>query len=388
MIHRVLKPSLSSSFFLFGARGTGKTTFLRDEFFSNLKPKLHINLLHSHEYDLFLRNPEELLHRLKQIENKKGAWVFIDEVQKLPSLLDIVQDQIETHGFKFALTGSSARKLKRGSANLLAGRAFVYRLFPFTSIELKNRFSLQDVLEWGSLPKIYEFQPHDRIEYLQSYTQVYLKEEILEEQLVRKVVPFRQFLDVAAQSSGKIISYSNIARDCGSDPVSVRKYFEILIDTLIGFELQPFHESIRKRQRKNPKFYFFDLGIKRVLDGTLGIPIVPSTKQYGDHFEHFLIQEIIRLCSYRRKNWSFSYLRTKDDVEVDLIIERTGLPRALIEIKSTSRLEKQHLSSFLKISKDFRKSERFCFSNDPHPKKIENMECLPWVDGLKALDLS
>ncbi len=386
-VERLLSPSLNSSFFLFGARGTGKTTFLREQFFSQKTADLNINLLTPAEFDLFLKNPQELLLRLEQIKKVQSGWVFIDEIQKLPVLLDLIQDQIVSGKFRFALTGSSARKLKKGAANLLAGRAFVYNLYPFSSIELGNQFSLHDFLEWGSLPKIYDYNQSDRKEYLQAYTQVYLKEEILEEQLVRKIAPFRQFLDVAAQSSGQILSYSNIARDCGSDPVSTRKYFEILVDTLIGFELLPFHESIRKRQRKNPKFYFFDIGVKRALDGTLGTSVIPSTSQYGVLFEHFIIQEIMRLSSYSRKNWKFSYLRTKDDAEVDLIIERPGLPRAVIEIKSTSQLNENHLSSFLKISKDFRKAECFCFTNDPHPKKIGNVECLPWSEGLKALGI-
>lgn len=370
---------------MFGARGVGKTTYLRDQFFKN-KPALSINLLEPKEYDIYLKNPDELFRRVAAISpSKNSQWVFIDEIQKLPSILDVVHTLIEEKRFLFALTGSSARKLKRGAANLLAGRAFVYHLFPLSFSELRNEFELQSVLEWGSLPRVFELSGQDKQEFLIAYTQTYLKEEILEEQIIRNIRPFRRFLEIAAQSSGQIINYSNIARDCGSDPVSVQKYFQILEDTLLGFHLEPFHESIRKRQRSNPKFYLFDLGVKRALDGTLGVSLIESTGAYGLSFEHLVIQEIIRLSSYARKNWKFSYLRTKDDAEVDLIIDRPGLSRVAIEIKSSKLIRESDMSSFAKISKDIPNSKVYCLSRDPNRKKIEHIECLFWQEGIQSI---
>ncbi len=391
MYQRLLKPSANNSFLLFGARGTGKTTFVHSQFFSATSPSLSINLLQPNEYDRYIRNPGELSAALDALRPKKRGrqWVMIDEIQRVPELLNVVHEKIETGKWLFALTGSSARKLKRGAANLLAGRAFVYHLFPLTDAELGPDFNLQKSLEWGTLPKVYTLKnTADRMEFLNSYTQTYLKEEIQEEQLVRKMRPFRNFMDVAAQCSGTIINYSNIARDCGTDPVSIQSYFEILADTMLGFELPPFHQSIRKRQRKNPKFYLFDLGVKRALDGSLGTPLRPATSAFGMHFEHWVIQEAVRMSSYSRKNYRFSYLRTRDDVEIDLIVERPGQPLTLIEIKSTTSVRENDLASFSRIAAEFPGAKKFCLSRDPLRKHIGEVECLPFTNLAEALGLS
>jgi predicted AAA+ superfamily ATPase len=221
---------------------------------------LYIDLLDLATEDLFRTHPEELRQQI--LAKKDCDWVVIDEVQKLPRLLDTVHQLIEEKRAKFILSGSSARKLKRGSANLLAWRAFVYHLHPLTSVEYGATFSLQEVLEWGALPKLLEFQnASDKIEFLRAYALTYLKEEIQVEQLVRNLDPFRQFLEIAAQSNGQIVNYSKIARDVGVDTTTVQNYFSILEDTLIGFHLPAYHRSIRKRQRESPKFYLFDPGV-------------------------------------------------------------------------------------------------------------------------------
>jgi predicted AAA+ superfamily ATPase len=198
----------------------------------------------------------------------------IDEVQKAPKLLDQIHYEIEKRQIKFALTGSSARKLRRGGANLLAGRALMNHLYPLTHRELAADFVLQDVLQWGSLPEIFS-APSDlvRQEYLKTYVDSYLKEEILQEQLVRNVVPFRKFLPVAAQMNGKILNFSSMAKDLGVDWSTVKNYYQILEDTWLGFNLPIYHRSLRKQQLKGQKFYLFDLGVQRALERNLKVPV-------------------------------------------------------------------------------------------------------------------
>jgi predicted AAA+ superfamily ATPase len=302
MFQRLFAPPQNNSFFLFGARGTGKSTFLKNQL--ALKNVLWIDLLHSKTEDLYRLHPEELA---KQVQaDKKIKWVIIDEVQKIPRLLDTIHELIESTKTKFILTGSSARKLKSGGANLLAGRAFVYNMHPLTHVELGNQFSLDTVLTWGSLPQIFSLNnDSDKTEFLDAYALTYLKEEIWTEHIIRKLDPFRRFLEVAAQTSGDIINYSNIADDVGADIKTVQSYYQILEDTWVGFLLPAYHKSVRKQQNSNPKFYFFDVGVKRILDHSLGQKVTPHTYGYGKLFEHFVILECLRLNSYLRKRFRF-----------------------------------------------------------------------------------
>lgn len=387
MFNRLITPSKNSSFFLFGARGTGKSTWLKQEFLQG-KPHIYIDLLNLDQEELYLKSPQSLYDRLSRLEDKK-TWVVIDEVQKIPKLLDVVHQSIEEHKIRFALTGSSARKLKRGKANLLAGRAFVYHMFPLTHVELGEGFDLEHVLQWGSLPKIFEWtEDQDRARYLRSYTQSYLKEEIQMEQVVRKLDPFRQFLEVAAQHNGEIINYSSIARDVGVDTVTVQSYFQILDDTMMGYILPAHHRSIRKQQSQNPKFYYFDLGVKRSLDGTIVQAPVKNTFGYGKCFEHFLVAEIIRLNSYHEKDFRLSYLRSKDGAEIDLIIERPGMPLCLVEIKSSQRSDERDIRTLKAYKKDMGKNvQAYCLSQDPTSRLLDGIHLLHWREGLGELGL-
>ena len=386
MFNRIINPLKTHSFFLFGARGTVKSTWLKHYF--SATPHMYIDLLDFDTEDLFNKTPNELLKRIEALNDKK-TWILIDEIQKIPKLLDLVHLCIEKHHTLFALTGSSARKLRQGAANLLAGRAFVFNLFPLTHIELKQNFDLVEALHWGTLPEIFHLSDSlSKARYLKTYTQTYLKEEIIAEQVIRKLNPFRQFLEVAAQQNGEIINFSNIARDVGVDTVTVQSYFQILEDTLIGYLLQPYHRSIRKRQRSNPKFYFFDLGIKRSLEGMLSVELKENTYAFGKAFEHFIIIEMIRLNIYFEKDYKFSYLRTKDNAEIDLIIERPGLPPALIEIKSKKRVDERDTKTLEHFLNDFDHATAYVFSNDPHKKKIGNVLALPWSEGMREIGLS
>lgn len=386
MFHRIVSPILKSSFFLFGPRGTGKTTLLKELFSS--KEILWIDLLDPEQEERYARHPDSLSHEIQTL-GKNARRVVIDEIQKLPKLLELVHFHIENSNVLFALTGSSARKLKKGAANLLAGRAFVNHLFPLTFLELGNRFDLNHALQWGTLPKTFQLSTgEERNEFLRAYALTYLKEEVWTEHLIRQLDPFRRFLEIAAQANGEILNYSNIALDVGVDTKTVQSYFEILEDTLLGVLLEPYHRSVRKRQRKNPKFYFFDPGVKRALEKTLSVPLLSQTYAYGRAFEHFLILEAHRLNSYFRKDFSFFYLRTKDGAGVDLIVERPGRPPALVEIKSSDRIGERDVAAIERFAGDFKKAQAFCFSRDPRPKKIGSVEALPWQQGLEALGLT
>lgn len=381
MFRRIQKLSEINSFFLFGARGTGKTTLLQQAL--GAKETLWIDLLTDADEERYGRTPDELSHVL---ERKKVDRVVIDEVQKAPKLLDIVHFEMEKRkDIQFVLTGSSARKLKRGSANLLAGRAFTYNLYPLTHIELGNQFSIKDALEFGTLPKLFTYSNReDKNEFLRSYVRTYLKEEIQMEQLVRNMNPFRDFLEIAAQSNGKILNYSKIARDVHADDKSIANYFSILEETLIGFFLPPFHRSVRKQQRESPKFYFFDPGVVRALNGTLRVELLPQTFAFGDAFEHWIILECHRLNEYYRLDYKLSYLRTKDDVEIDLVIQRPGQGDLLIEIKSSTQIKKEHVSHLKSFQKDWgERCTAEVWSLDSVEKEIDGVACLHWTTGLR-----
>lgn len=383
MIRRSLNLSKVQSFFIFGPRGVGKSTLIRERF--GAANPLWIDLLTDADEDRFGRNPDELSRRLDA-----GAYdlVVIDEIQKAPKLLDIVHHEIERRkNCRFILSGSSARKLRRDGANLLAGRAIAYHLHPFTHVELGENFDLNAALAWGTLPRLHELmkeEESERLAFLRTYVRTYLKEEIISEQIIRNVDPFRDFLEAAAQANGTAINHSSIARDVGVDDKTVKNYFQILEDTLVGFQLKPFHRSIRKRQRESSKFYFFDTGVKRALDGTLSVALLPQTYAYGKAFEHWLILEAFRLNDYSGQEFRFSFLQTKDDAEIDLIIERAGKPDLLVEIKSTVAVDESHARTLKRFAADWnRPCEAQIWSNDPHAKRWGQVESLHWRTALE-----
>jgi len=385
MIKRLLTFDNLDSYFLFGARGTGKTTLLHSIF--SKESALFIDLLDPEEEDRFSKRPSLLEKRILALPDTVQT-IIIDEIQKVPKLLNFVHKLIESQGFVFILTGSSSRKLKRGASNLLAGRAFVQTLFPFTHLELGDQFDLQSALQWGTLPMISNLDSEKRKEnYLRSYALTYIKEEIQEEQIIRKLDPFRQFLEVAAQSNGKIINYTKIAQDVGVDTSTVISYFSILEDTLIGYIIPAHHTSIRKRQKKNPKFYFFDTGVKRALERTLTVPLIEKTFAFGDTFEHFIIIEILRLARYYFPDWQFSYLNTPAGAEIDLIIDRPGQSTVLLEIKSTDSVTERDVKTLNGFIPDFPECKAICFSRDKDRKVLRDVLCLPWQDGLRDLGL-
>lgn len=392
MYQRNCKPLKDMSFLLLGARGTGKTWLLEQEFRG--QSLIWANLLENREFLKYQSQPELLRQEVEAaVKNavKGKEWVVIDEIQRVPQLLNEVHALIEDRALdgrvKFALSGSSARKLKRGGGNLLAGRALLNHLYPLTAQELADDFDLSEALSWGMLPAVSkQGDSLIKTEQLETYVAVYLREEIREEQVVRNLDPFGRFLEVAAQTSGQIVNYSKIGRDCGVDPRAVARYFQILEETLIGAFLKPYHRSVRKQQGKSPKFYFFDTGVMRALERTLKSPISESSYGYGRLFEHFVIWEFIKNNEYSRKRYSFSYLITKDGAEVDLIVDRGQAAPILIEIKSGKNpqlTDARHLRDLQDGFPDG--SELWVVSQIDREREESGVRFLHWSTALKEL---
>jgi uncharacterized protein len=386
MIKRIFKNPKSHSFFLFGARGTGKSTLLKELFdLTNESKILFLDLLDPATERELARYPERLVEMV-MAKKARLDWIIIDEIQKIPKLLDVAHKLIFEKKIKFVLTGSSARKLKRDSANLLAGRAFSFYLYPLTFIELGKKFELNDVLSFGSLPEIFQLEDEmDRKRYLISYVQTYIKEEVLVEQLVRNIDPFRAFLEVAAQSNTEIINYSSIAKEAGINSKSVERYFSILSDTLLGHLLEPYSKSVRARQKQSPKFYFFDCGVVRALTNEINQKLLPQTFSYGKLFEQLVINEFIRLNSYYEKNWKFSYIRTGSGVEIDLVIEKNKSDIVLVEIKSSANIHEEHLSSLVGLGSEFKSATRYLLCQERYSRVVKNIKIMNWQDGIKEI---
>lgn len=382
MVDRLVNPLTSNSFFLFGARGTGKSTFIKDRFALN---SLYLDLLDPALEDRLSRNPNDL-HVI--VGDSSPEWIIIDEVQKAPRILDIVHSLIESRKQKFILTGSSARKLKRGGANLLAGRAFVYELFPLVSYEIGEHCHLPSLLQFGSLPKVVTTQSlEERKTYLRSYALTYIKEEVSAERLLRNLDPFRNFLRIAADQSGKLVNHSGIGKQLGVDHKTVINYFSILEDTLIGFYLPSFHLSVRKSQILAPKFFFFDLGVRNSLSEMIDLTPSPQSSYFGELFEHFLILEAYRLNSYFQRDYRFSHLRTKSGFEVDLIMSK-GRSNILVEIKSTSQIDRSEVSHVARNTADIAEvTERFYVSMDSADVTLDGVRCVSWPRFLELMFL-
>ena len=383
MVNRIVNPLTSNSFFLFGARGTGKSTFIRERFLSSKSSSLYLDLLDPVLEDRLSRNPNDLK---VLIGDKSHEWVIIDEVQKAPRLLDVVHSLIESRKQKFILTGSSARKLRRGGANLLAGRAFVYDLFPLVTKELGESIPLPDLLQFGSLPKVITTSAvEERKAYLKSYALTYIKEEVTAEQLVRNLDPFRNFLRIAADQSGKIVNHSSIGKQLGVDHKTVVNYFSILEDTLIGFYLPSFHLSVRKSQISAPRFFLFDLGVRNSLAEMIDLSPSPQSSYFGDLFEHFLMLEVFRWNSYFQRDFRMSHLRTKAGFEIDLILSK-GRTNLLVEIKSTSRIDPTEVAHLAKHTDDIGSvTQRYYISLDTAEVELHGVRCLPWWKFLEAV---
>jgi predicted AAA+ superfamily ATPase len=387
MYQRLLKPSKQNSFFLFGARGTGKSSLVNTEFAQN-ENVLFIDFLQTQTELDFIARPDRLLE-IYEANTKKPQWIVLDEIQRVPKLLDVVHHMIEKYKTKFVLTGSSARKLRRGGANMLGGRAHEFNLYPLSFLEMGPDFKLEHALNYGTLPRLFSadyLETREKILHLKSYVNTYLKQEVIAEQLIRAIEPFQRFLEVAAQTNGEILNLSKLGRQAKIDDKSAERYYQILVDTLMGFYLPAYHPSIKKQLIHSPKFYFFDIGVTRALRSQLSFELSPSTYEYGKAFEHFVILEIFKLSHYFEKDFKLYFLKTKEGTEVDLVIETPKNEVFFIEIKSSRELIKDDVSSLISMSSYFPKAKLFVFYQGKEELMMsDKVLCLPWKKGIEKI---
>ncbi len=358
------------SHFLFGPRGTGKTSLVHKSFGAEIP---FIDLLSDDVYSRLLRRPS----LLEELLPKGTSFAIVDEIQKIPTLLDEVQRLIETKRIKFLLTGSSARKLKRGGANLLGGRAWESNIFPFTSFELGESFDLLRYLNTGGLPPIYlSDYPEDE---LRNYIKLYLKEEIQAESLVKRLDHFARFLDTAALANSEELNFENIANDAGVPARTVASYFEILEDTLVGFQVLPFARTKKRKAIKRSKFYFFDVGVAGAL-AKRG-QIQEASESYGKAFEHFIAQELRAYLSYNVLDLDLCYWRSTTQLEVDFIVGN----QLAIEVKSSHNISKRHLAGLKALEEEGLVKKFIVVSNDPIPRVMEGVELFHWREFLGRL---
>jgi len=360
------------SFFLFGPRSTGKS-FLIDQQLQSTA--MIIDLLQS---DLFLRlsaHPSELEGMIDSYpKNKK--WIVIDEIQKIPALLDEVHRLIERKGLRFLLTGSSARKLKRGQANLLAGRAWTAYLFPLCWSEIPD-FNLSRYLRYGGLPNVYlSTQPNEE---LSAYISTYIQEEIRAEGLIRRLPPFSRFLKVAALSSGNMINFAQIGSDAEVSASTVREYYSVLEDTLVGYTLEPWVASKKRKAIQTAKFYFFDSGVTHTLTGTQSLD--RNSDLYGKSFEQFIGMELRAYLNYRRKADALTYWRSRQEYEVDYLIG----DHTAIEVKATTNVTNKHLKGLRALSEEKNFKHFFIVSQDKLKVRTNGMIKIHWKEFLDSL---
>lgn len=372
-IHRILDMDLpgNRSAFLWGPRKTGKTTFLRRRF----PQAFWVDLL---DYDVFLllsRDPKGLR---RMLDAQSAKTVIIDEVQKVPHLMDEIHWLIENRSYRFILSGSSARKLKRGEVNLLGGRAWRFELYPLVYRELGD-FDLNGALASGFLPAHY-LSPDSRMD-LKAYVNDYLKEEIQAEALTRNLPAFSMFLKSAAATNGMLLNYSNAARESGVSVKTIREYYQILQDTLIGRLLPPWKKAKQRRLIETSKFYFFDTGIVAALLNYHAL--TPGTREYGRAFEHFILQECWAYRHYSRKDFPISFWRTASGSEVDLIL---GDGEVAIEVKSSEHAAGIRPKGVHLFAEESRPKTCLIVSRNPFPEKISpQLTLLPWQHFCKAL---
>ncbi len=380
-----MNPKYSS--FLFGPRLTGKSTCIKMQF----KNAKIFNLLEEDLYLQFTSNPKLFRNLCIQHHTNTGETLFvIDEVQRLPYLLNEVHSMIENQGFLFILSGSSARKLKRAGANLLAGRAIENFLFPLTYQEIindKQEFNLDSVLQFGSLPKVYLADETEKKGILKSYVNTYLAEEIQQEGGVRNLPAFIRFLELAAESNSQELNYSQIASDSGVRSSTIKEYYSILSETRIGTLLYPWTKSVRKELAGSPKFYFFDQGIVNALQQKLSSNLSNSEK--GPLFEQWIINQVTAYIHYHHLERSLNYWKTKAGVEVDLLVSKSRKPTTVIEIKWTSKPTTTHFSGLKSIQDEYPEIRCILVCNvitpEQHEVRGKKIEILPYADFLKNL---
>lgn len=371
-------PEQSKTVFLWGARKTGKSTLLKGAF----KEAYRIDLLSQSEYFKYLKEPWRLYNEYNRriVQTSSERPLVIDEIQKVPALLDEVQRLIEDDAQTIILCGSSARQLRRSQSNLLGGRAWKYNLFPFTSQELGVRFNLKQAISAGLIPDHYFEEKFLRS--IKAYVEDYLKEEIQLEGLVRNLPAFSRFLEVAGFSQGKLVNLSNIAREVGVGAKTVKQYFDILRDTNLGIFISPWNKR-KKRQviSEMEKFYFFDVGVGNFLSGKTQIQ--EKTLYFGEAFEHFILMELIAYNNYFEKEDKIRFWRTNTGLEIDFII---GEGKIGIEVKSTDNAASKKLKGLRGSQRDLDLERKIVVSLDSKKSVINNgIEIYPWESFLEEL---
>ncbi len=366
-----ITPYLDDSVFLFGARQTGKSTFLLDTF----RDVPSFDLLDYELRSRFSKNPG-LLGEILQ-DSPDGSLVIIDEIQKVPELLDEVHRLMVRKNMRFILCGSSARKLKKSSSNTLGGRAVPLPFYPLVSAEVPD-FNLVRAVTNGMIPRHYMVE--NAANRLKGYVEVYIKEEVVEEALVRDLDAFSRFVEVAAIMDGEILNYENIASDCGVSANTVKQYFQILYDTLIGYEIPAYTKALKRRLMQSPRFYYFDIGIVNYLTGRTSLK--PGTAEFGHAFEHLVIQEIIAWLGYFGRKEKLSYWRTYTGIEVDAVI---GDARIAIEIKSANEVKPKHRKGLQEFAKDYPGARLILVSLDRLSRRSGDVECLYVMDFLRMM---
>ena len=364
------------SAFLWGPRKTGKSTLLADRF-----PKsARFDLLDTRQLLTFTREPWLFGERVMALDaERRERPILVDEVQRVPALLDEVHRLIESHGLSFVLCGSSARKLRRGGANLLGGRAWRFALHPLAWPEVPD-FDLLRALDRGLVPQHYD-APRPR-RALAGYVDDYLKEEVFNEGLTRNVAAFARFFDALGFCHGQVLNFSSVARDCGVDAKTVREYFQILVDTLLGVFVEPF--SCRRSRAvivRAPRFYLFDVGVAGHLSGRrVDRAAGPA---FGQALEHLVLMELIAYRSYREHDAPVRYWRTKSGLEVDFVVGRDA--EAAIEVKAAQRVRPADLTGLRAFSEEHRPRRAVVVSTDPAPRRAGDIDVLPWKTFLERL---
>jgi predicted AAA+ superfamily ATPase len=373
MYPRLLRPPVEKSFFLFGPRGTGKSSWLRDRF----PTAVYLDLLESDVYTPLLASPQRLEG---MVPRDHRGWVVLDEVQKVPAILDEVHRLIERRGLRFALTGSSARSLKRRHVNLLAGRALTLRMHPLTAAELGRDFDLRYSLRHGQLPAAYvEKRP---AAFLKTYVQTYLREEVQQEGLTRNLGAFARFLEAASFSQGSVLNVSAVARDASVDRKVVEDYFTILDDLLLATRLPVFRKRAKRKMVAHPKFYVFDAGVYRAIRprGPLDTP----DEIDGAALETLVLQELRAANDYADLGYDLFYWRTAAGLEVDFVLygER-GL--YAIEVKRAARLRDGDLAGLRAFRENYPMARTLALYTGPRAFHEGGVEVLPVGEALPRM---
>ena len=373
MYSRLVKEPENKSFFLFGPRGTGKTTWVKQAF----PDAVYIDLLESRLYNDLLADPQRLQNL---IPNNFNNWIIIDEVQKIPELLNEVHRLIEKYKYKFILTGSSARKLRRKGPNLLAGRALNYSMHPLTAIELGKDFNLNHSLAFGNLPSVYvESNPKD---YLESYIKAYLVEEILQESLTRNLSSFSRFLEAASFSQGSVLNISEVARECAVERKVVESYFTILEDLLLAYRIPIFSKRAKRRLIVHPKFYFFDVGVYRALR-PMG-PLDAPDEVEGISYESLFFQELKAVNDYYGFGYKIYYWRTNSNLEVDFVLYGNRGLKAF-EIKKRGRIPASGFQGLKAFLKDYPTTKAYFIYGGERQMSEDAIDIIPMEYALKNL---